>query len=99
MKKFLLALPLFCVVFVSAQAQDRKVSGQVTSAKDGSELPGVSIRVKGTNQGTMTDTNGMFDLIASPTDTLQFTFVGFITRETVVGNRTTINIPLETETT
>lgn len=99
MKKFLLASLLFCVVFVSASAQDQKVSGKVTSAKDGTELPGVSIRIKSTNQGTVTDTDGVYDLMASPTDTLQFTFVGFITRDVVVGNRTLINVPLETETT
>jgi TonB-linked SusC/RagA family outer membrane protein len=100
MKKFLLALSVFCFVFATiTHAQDRKVSGKVTAAKDGGELPGVSIRILGTNQGTMTDVNGNFDVMASPTDTLQLTFIGFITRNEVVGNRTIINVPMETETT
>ncbi|RAW01383.1 SusC/RagA family TonB-linked outer membrane protein [Pseudochryseolinea flava] len=99
MKKFLLALPLFCIAFVCAQAQERKVSGKVNSAKDGGELPGVSVRIKGTNQGTVTSTDGIYDINASPTDTLQFTFVGFITRDEIVGNRTVINVPMDTETT
>ncbi|WP_223816076.1 SusC/RagA family TonB-linked outer membrane protein [Adhaeribacter rhizoryzae] len=78
-----------------AQAARRAVTGKVTSATDNSALPGVSIVVKGTNNGAATDVTGNFSLEAAPTDVLVVSFVGFVTQEVTVGNRTTINIGLK----
>ncbi len=101
MKKFLLSgIVLFFGSLISVSAQEIKVTGKVVSAKDGSELPGVNIQIKGTSQGTITNGLGTFELmVRSPGDTLIFSFIGYLTQQTVVGQRTTINIQLETDAT
>jgi TonB-linked SusC/RagA family outer membrane protein len=101
MKKFLLAgLGLSLGIFFNVKAQELRVSGKVTSAKDASELPGVNVRIKNTTRGTITDMNGNYDLtILSPADTLVFSFIGYMTREEVPGQRSTLNIALETDAT
>jgi TonB-linked SusC/RagA family outer membrane protein len=70
------------------------VTGQVTSAADGSALPGVSIVVKGTTEGTTTDSDGRYSLDVSPDATLVFSFVGFESQEVSVAGRSVINISL-----
>jgi len=62
-------------------------------------LPGVSVLVKNTFKGTMSDVGGTYTLSALPTDTLVFSMVGMITREIVVGNTTVLDVQLTTETT
>lgn len=100
MKKFLLASLLFYILLPSAKAQETQVSGKVTSTKDGSELPGVNIRIKNTQRGTMSGADGTYSIdTRSSRDTLVFSFIGFVTREVVVGNRNVIDVSLETETT
>ncbi len=76
---------------------DKLVSGKVTDEK-GEALPGVSILLKGTQQGTTTDAEGTFSL-AVPNDeaVLVFSFVGYISQETVVGNRTFIDVYLKVD--
>ncbi|WP_276372388.1 SusC/RagA family TonB-linked outer membrane protein [Chryseolinea sp. H1M3-3] len=101
MKKFLLSgIVLFFGSLISVSAQETKVTGKVVSAKDGSELPGVNIQIKGTSQGTITNGLGTFELmVRSPNDTLIFSFIGYLTQQTIVGQRTTVNIQLETDAT
>ena len=80
------------------QQQGKKVAGKVTDQSGGS-LPGVSVVVKGTTTGVITDGNGTFSLPNIPENaTLQFSFVGMKTQDIVVGGKTTINITLEEET-
>ncbi|CAL1519802.1 TonB-dependent receptor [Chitinophaga sp. MM2321] len=71
------------------------ITGQLTDAIDGSPLPGVTIGIKGTNQGTFTDANGRYTIQAASTDSLVFSFVGFATKVIHVGNRTKISASLE----
>lgn len=72
-----------------------KVTGKVTSAKDGVGVPGVNVLIKGTYLGGITDVNGDYSLNVSGSDaTLVFSCVGFISGEEVVGNRTVIDIVL-----
>lgn len=78
----------------TTQGWAQTVTGKVTSGVDGSALPGVSILVKGTNQGTTTDFDGAYSINASGSNTLVFSFIGFTTTEEAVGNRSTINIVL-----
>lgn len=100
MKFFLLSLTGVLLTSLNARAQDIAVSGKVTSAADGSELPGVSVRVKNTTRGTMTDIEGNYSLtVDSRSDTLLYTFIGYDNREEVVGSRTAINVQLSQETT
>lgn len=78
--------------------QKKSVTGKVTDSS-GSTLPGVSVVVKGTTNGSVTDTNGKYSLSNIPANsTLQFLFVGMKTQEVVVGNNTTINVILAEET-
>jgi len=77
--------------------QQRTVSGTVTDA-GGEPLPGVSIVIKGTTQGTVTDTDGNYSLANVSSDaTLVFSFVGMKTREIVVGNQSSINVKMEAD--
>lgn len=81
MKKVLLMfLVLFSVAFSNVYAQGRKITGTVIGADDGQPLPGVSVSVKGTNRGTITDGNGKFTLNASTGETLTVTFIGYTTQ-------------------
>lgn len=73
------------------------VSGKVVDTS-GSPLPGVTVVVKGTNWGTITDGEGIFSLSNVPTDaTLIFSFVGMRTQEISVAGKSTINIVLKEE--
>lgn len=83
----------------SVPAQQQKtVSGKVTDSS-GSPLPGVSVVVKGTTTGSITDGNGNYHLSNVPAGaTLQFTFVGMKPAEVAIGNKTVINAVLSEET-
>ncbi|MEQ9592113.1 MAG: carboxypeptidase-like regulatory domain-containing protein, partial [Cyclobacteriaceae bacterium] len=94
MKKFLLLC--FSFVFVlSSWAQERVVSGQVTSDEDGSTLPGVNVVLKGTTNGTVTDIDGNYRLnVPSSGGTLVFSFIGLQTQEVAIGERSTIDLAM-----
>lgn len=78
---------------VNMSALQTAVSGTVTDHQ-GIPLPGVTVRVKGTSNGTATDFNGNYTLPAPENSTLVFSFVGFVTKEVVVGNQQQIDIAL-----
>lgn len=89
-----LLLALFAVPsFASRQST---VSGQVTAA-DGTALSGVSVQVRGSGAGTVTDENGRYSLQAGTDAVLVFSYVGYSTQEITVGNQTTINVQLEAD--
>ncbi len=97
-----LTLILFLIVFVginSLMAQTKTITGTITSSEDGSSVPGVSIVVKGTTIGTITDENGKYSLSAPADAThLIFSFIGMVTQEVPIEGRTVINIAMESET-
>ncbi|WP_421829217.1 SusC/RagA family TonB-linked outer membrane protein [Larkinella sp.] len=99
MRKRLAGFWLMCVLFaLPALAQDRTVTGKVTSSDDGSTLPGVSIQLKGTSRGTTTDSDGNYSLTNVPADArLVFSFIGTATQEIVVGNQSTLNVQLKSD--
>jgi TonB-dependent starch-binding outer membrane protein SusC len=78
MKRILLCLVvLFALASDLAWAQDRTITGTVTSQEDGQPLPGVNVVVKGTTNGTVTDTEGVYRLnVPQGSNTLVFTFIG-----------------------
>lgn len=76
-------------------AQERVVSGVVYD-NTGQTLPGVSVLVKGTSIGTQTDVNGSYSIMASPSQTLVFTYIGMKSQE-LNANSTVINATLSTE--
>lgn len=98
MKKFLLILVSFIVAAMPAvMAQSGRVAGKVIDAS-GMGIPGVSVTVKGTVQGTATDGEGNYSLNAQATDVLVFEFLGYATQEVTVGSQTVINVTLAEDT-
>lgn len=83
---------------IPAQQDGKKVTGKVTDAT-GASLPGVSIVIKGTTSGVITDNEGRYTLSDIPANaTLQFSFVGMKSQEVVVGNKTVIDVVMAEET-
>lgn len=79
----------------------RTISGKVTSSEDDEALPGVIVMVKGTQVGTVTDVNGLFE-ISVPTDTaslLQFSSVGYVREEIQAENQSEVNATLQPDIT
>jgi len=87
-KYVILAAMLCSFGIASAQSSDGKVSGTVLSESNGEPLIGVSIIVKGTTHGTVTDFNGAFTLSVKTGETLKFSYVGFFTQEVKVTGST-----------
>ena len=74
------------------------ITGTVTDA-DGEPLPGASVMVKGTAQGTTADVNGTYSLtVADGNAVLSVSYVGYVSQEIAVGNRRTINVTLSEDT-
>lgn len=92
MRKILPIILLYIVIPLSAIAQ-KKVTGKVLD-ESGSELPGVSVLIKGTQLGTSTDSDGNYTLEAPASATLIFSFIGFEPMEERVGNRSVINVSM-----
>jgi TonB-linked SusC/RagA family outer membrane protein len=97
MIKYLLLIFLcYGLALKEALAQEHFVSGKVTSATDGSPLPGVNVVIKGTTNGTVTDVGGGYRIpLTSNNVTLQFSFIGLITQEIEVGTREVIDIQMQ----
>jgi TonB-linked SusC/RagA family outer membrane protein len=95
MRKILLGSWLLSLLFcLPVLAQDVAISGRVTSSDDGSTLPGVSVQVKGTTRGAITDASGTYKINAPADARLVFSFIGYTAQEVSVGNKTTINVVL-----
>jgi TonB-dependent SusC/RagA subfamily outer membrane receptor len=94
MRKALLVF-LCLLQFAFVQAQERTISGKVTSPEDGSPLPGVNVVIKGTTSGTVTDVDGNYRLTGAPeSGVVIFTFIGLITQEVDIAGRSTIDIQM-----
>jgi TonB-linked SusC/RagA family outer membrane protein len=89
-------LPLLFLLATSmAWAQEKSVSGKVTSQEDGTALPGVNVVVKGTTNGTVTDAEGNYTIsVPSAGGSLVFSFIGLSTSEVPLGDRTKIDVSL-----
>ncbi|MEQ9426521.1 MAG: SusC/RagA family TonB-linked outer membrane protein [Cyclobacteriaceae bacterium] len=100
MKKALLVnFMLFCMVSL-VWAQERSVSGRITSSSDGSGLPGVNVVVKGTTTGTITDFDGNYRLsVPGDGQSLVFTYIGYTTQEVEIGARSVIDVSLAEDVT
>ncbi len=95
MKKKLLMLLLGSFVLLSqAIAQQKRITGKVTSAEDGLPLPGVSVKIKGKEVATQTSVDGVYAINAQSGDVLVFTFLGTITQERTIGAENSINLAL-----
>jgi TonB-dependent starch-binding outer membrane protein SusC len=96
MKRILTILLFLFLGMQISFAQGRVVTGTVTSAEDGTTLPGVTVMVLGTNTGVTTDIDGKYQLTVPGTDAiLKFSFIGFKSQEFAVSQTSTINVALE----
>ena len=76
-------------------AQEKEITGNVTTMDDGQPLPGVNILVVGTTIGTQTDFDGNYTITASEGDVLAFSFIGMTTENITVGSSNSINVQLQ----
>jgi TonB-linked SusC/RagA family outer membrane protein len=99
MKKLLLFYLCFLVYGVTQVfAQNRTITGTVTGRSDGLPLPGVSISVKGTTQGTQSDANGNFSIAVGPdARTLVFSYIGYITQEVAIGATDKLRVGMDAD--
>lgn len=93
----LIALHVFCITTV--EAQQSRIRGIVTSESEQTAIPGVTVVVKGTQAGTLTDVDGRFEINAAPGQTLTFSFVGFKSQELTLASQTELTVALEEDVT
>ncbi len=85
---------LMCLLSINAMGQQQKISGKVTDA-NGEELTGVSVLVKGTSSGTISDISGNFNVsIPENAKTLVFTYIGYKPQSVEIGNQRMFNIKM-----
>ena len=97
LKSFLVLLTL--IMYGNfAYGQRITVSGTITDATNGDPIPGVTIQVKGTTQGTSTDLNGKYSIQAETNSSLMFSFVGYDPQEIPVNGRAVIDVALNVAT-
>jgi TonB-linked SusC/RagA family outer membrane protein len=89
---FLMLLLLSSFAFAQ---QSMKITGRITSSDDRSPLPGVTIKVKGTQTGAVTDQNGVYTINASKGSVLTFNYIGYDPYEVTVGESNSINAVLK----
>ena len=99
MKHLLLSVFIFLTSSTVAGAQGRRVSGTVGTSDGPGGFPGATVRVQGTTAATATDASGGYSLDVPPTGTtLVFTAVGMQTVEEIIGERSTVDVKLRTDT-
>ena len=86
------------LLFISTSFAQQTITGKITDS-NGSPLSGASVKVKGTNRGTLTDNSGDFSIQASSADELEITIIGYKKQSVKVGARPTMAISLESEIT
>jgi TonB-linked SusC/RagA family outer membrane protein len=96
---------MFLIAATSAMAQSvtgvtqRVTTGRITSSEDNSPMPGVNVVIKGTTNGTVTDTDGSYQIAgANANDVIIFSFVGFASKEVPVGALSKLDIVLTPDT-
>lgn len=97
MKKLFLIAMVLCFGLSTVYAQTKQITGKVTSQDDGLSIPGVSVAVKGTTTGTVSNIDGEFSLTVSENEVLVFSFVGMKTIEVSISATSIYNVALETE--
>lgn len=100
MKKITLSLIVLLLIGGMISAQERTITGKVTSADDGSALPGVNVMLKGTSRGGITDHNGEYSIsVPQKGGTLVFSFIGFVTQEVAVSISNKIDMVMTADAT
>jgi Ca-activated chloride channel family protein len=98
MKKLLLMILLFAGLTGFKQSNTRRISGMVYDRANGSSLPGVTVKIEGTNTGTQTDATGAYSInLPNGTERLSFSFIGYKTKSVKPAKNNTLNVYLEAE--
>ncbi|WP_167619775.1 SusC/RagA family TonB-linked outer membrane protein [Maribellus sediminis] len=99
MKKLVLFFVFLCVIgLFSVLAQVKTISGVVTSGADDSPIPGVSVMLKGTTLGTITNIDGEYTLkVPEDGQILVVSFIGMKTQEIAIDGQSTVNIVMEAD--
>ncbi len=98
MKKLLQSLFILMFVAGTALAQDRTITGTVTGKDDGLPIPGVSVKIVGTLNGTSTDANGKFSIKAgSGQSSIEISSIGYATQRIAIGSSNVVNVTLVTD--
>jgi TonB-dependent starch-binding outer membrane protein SusC len=84
---------------INVWAQDRVVTGKVTSTEDGSALPGVNVVLKGTTNGTVTDSQGKFQMSVPASGVLIVSFIGYKSVEVDLGGKSVFDVQLSIDVT
>ncbi len=96
MGKFLSSFSFLLILAQFTFAQNRAISGKVTSAEDGEPIPGVSVMISGTTTGTVTDIDGNYSInVNDGNRTLRFSFVGMQSQDVAIGTSSEINVVLQ----
>jgi len=93
---------ILLLLFVAGNAfsQNRTLKGLVTSVEDNSPLPGVNVLIKGTSNGTITNSDGTYSIeLKSPNDILVFSFIGYKSQEYSVGNLDNLDVQMVSDIT
>ncbi|UXP33093.1 TonB-dependent receptor [Reichenbachiella agarivorans] len=94
LKSKYMAIGAMCLMSFWSSAQST-VTGVVTSSEDGETIPGATVLVKGTSNGTVTDLDGKYSISAPESATLVFSFVGFEMTEVAVAGRSVVDLALK----
>ncbi len=95
MKRITSILVFLAFLGLSVFGQEVQITGKITSAEDGSALPGVSVIIKGTKSGVSTDVDGNYSISVASDATLVFTSIGMESQEVLIGGQTVIDLALE----
>ena len=91
-KIYMLCVSFLCSLIAVSQSA---VKGKISMSSDNSSIPGATVLIKGTSKGTSTDINGDYSLtLTEQADTLQISFVGFITVEVAIAGRTVVDVSM-----
>ena len=86
------------VISLPGFSQTGKITGKVSGSDDGLSLPGVTVRIKGTSEGTVTNADGVYSINAVQGSTLIFSFLGYEQKEIVISASGTLNVTLSKST-
>ncbi|MGZ3835328.1 MAG: SusC/RagA family TonB-linked outer membrane protein, partial [Mucilaginibacter sp.] len=95
--KFLMFIGMSLSIIMISQpgfSQTRKIAGKVSGKDDGVPLPGVTVKIKGTTAGTVTDKDGFYSINAAPGNALIFSFIGYEQKEIIVPASGTLDVAL-----
>lgn len=88
---------IFVGVYGSTYAQNQ-ITGKVVDSRNGDDLPGVSIKVKGREETSVTDMNGNFSIKTDGSEILVVSFLGYVTKEVPVSDQVNLRIALDEDT-